>query len=252
MRWDYLVGLDLGQASDFTALAVCEEPVWVGEPPSDTTPEEGLLWSTVRRGWASIVELLPVQAEHFRRLTYLGHRPSRPPLFVRHLERVRHVSYSNIVAKVAALLRTRPLAAAETLLLVDYGGPGLPVFDQLVQAGLRPVGIGITGGGEVHVSAAGWNVPKRDLVVLTQSMLQDGRLRIASGLEHAATLTRELLDYRVRISATGHDSYDAREGQHDDLVLAVSLACWFRDFYWQHHDLQAERVRRERLQEAWA
>ncbi len=44
----------------------------------------------------------------------------------------------------------------------------------------------------------------------------------------AATLTRELLAFQVKISAeTAHDSYGAwREGAHDDLVLAVALALW--------------------------
>ncbi len=45
-------------------------------------------------------------------------------------------------------------------------------------------------------------------------------------LADAETLVRELADYRVKISASGHDSYDAREGQHDDLILAVALAAW--------------------------
>jgi hypothetical protein len=54
---------------------------------------------------------------------------------------------------------------------------------------------------------------------------------------------RELRDYRVEISeATGHDSYNARSGRHDDLVLATALAVWFRDFYWKNWDRQAERI----------
>ena len=32
---------------------------------------------------------------------------------------------------------------------------------------------------------------------------------------------------RVKVSASGHESFAAwREGTHDDLVLAVALACW--------------------------
>ena len=69
-------------------------------------------------------------------------------------------------------------------------------------------------------------MPKRDLVGVTQLLLQQQWLRIAPALPESATLTKELQDYRVKISATGHDSYDAREGAHDDLVLAVALACW--------------------------
>ena len=41
-------------------------------------------------------------------------------------------------------------------------------------------------------------------------------------------LKKELLNFRVKINiSTSHDSYEAwREGDHDDLVLAVALACW--------------------------
>ncbi len=49
----------------------------------------------------------------------------------------------------------------------------------------------------------------------------------------ADTLKRELLTFRVKINiATSHDSYDAwREGDHDDLVLAVAMACWCGERY---------------------
>ena len=45
----------------------------------------------------------------------------------------------------------------------------------------------------------------------------------------AATLVQELLNFRVTIDPrTAHDSYAAwREGMHDDLVLAVAMACWW-------------------------
>jgi hypothetical protein len=36
------------------------------------------------------------------------------------------------------------------------------------------------------------------------------------------------VNFKVKVNlATGHDSYEAwRESVHDDLVLAVALACW--------------------------
>jgi hypothetical protein len=46
-------------------------------------------------------------------------------------------------------------------------------------------------------------------------------------------LTSELKNFRVKISATGHDTYGAsadslswREAPHDDLVLALACALW--------------------------
>ena len=38
---------------------------------------------------------------------------------------------------------------------------------------------------------------------------------------------REMAEMPVKVTLTGHEQYGAwREGQHDDLVLAVALACW--------------------------
>lgn len=46
-------------------------------------------------------------------------------------------------------------------------------------------------------------------------------------------LKGELQTFEVKINPqTAHDSYLAwREGQHDDLVLAVAMACWYREQY---------------------
>ena len=56
---------------------------------------------------------------------------------------------------------------------------------------------------------------------------QTGRLKVAQDLPEAEPFVQELLHFRMQIKDTGHDSYDAwREGQHDDLLFAVALACW--------------------------
>ena len=48
-----------------------------------------------------------------------------------------------------------------------------------------------------------------------------------TGVSEAETLLQELVNYRVKIDPlTAHDSYNAREGKHDDLVLALCLAVW--------------------------
>ena len=81
----------------------------------------------------------------------------------------------------------------------------------------------------MNVSSIGYHVPKRDLVTNLQVLLQSGRLKIAGQLPESRTLTDELLNFKVKIDIrTAHDSYEAwREGVHDDLVLAVALACLY-------------------------
>ena len=57
-----------------------------------------------------------------------------------------------------------------------------------------------------------------------------------------------------RSTRTAHDSYAAetREGAHDDLVLSVSMAVWWRDdraMHWDHTIRTAQdRFRHERLE----
>jgi hypothetical protein len=172
----YHVGLDLGQAADYTALAVVE---W--------TPDA---------------------------------------LKVRHLQRFPlGTVYPAIVNAVADLMSRLPEYPA---LAVDATGVGRPVVDLLRANGLRPVAVTITGGDSATHDGMDWRIPKRDLVGAVAVGLQTGRLKIASGLPDAATLTRELLNFKVTIDPkTAHDSYSSwRESDHDDLVLAVALAVW--------------------------
>jgi hypothetical protein len=77
------------------------------------------------------------------------------------------------------------------------------------------------------------NVPKKDLVAAPLILFQDGRLLIADELPMKDTLIKELLNFRVKVNiSTKNESYEAwREGDHDDLVLATSLACWVGEKY---------------------
>ncbi len=183
----FTVGLDLGQASDFTALTILQE-----QP-----------------------------------------NPGDPVLHIRHLHRFPlATSYPRIAEYVAGLLQREPLIG-DVDLVVDETGVGRPVVDLLRRYGVNPIGITITGGDSVARDADGYRVPKRDLVAVLQVLLQQGRLKSAN-LPGAEVLQAELLNFRVTVNATtGHDSYGAgpasgwRDGEHDDLVLSVALACWY-------------------------
>jgi hypothetical protein len=136
-------------------------------------------------------------------------------------------AYPAVVADVKETLGKEPLRSAETRLAVDATGVGPPVVDMFRQAGLKPKAITITGGNTVNRDGDDYNVPKRDLVSCVQVLLQSERLKIATRLPHAATLQRELLNFKVKITLAANDTYGVwREGLHDDLVLALAMACW--------------------------
>ena len=105
------------------------------------------------------------------------------------------------------------------------------MVDSFYEHGLLPTSVTIHGGSAVTEEPAdlSFRVPKRDLVAAVQVLLQNSRLKIAPELELAPVLKKELLNFRVKIDPrTAHDSYEHwREGDHDDLVLATALACWY-------------------------
>ena len=80
----------------------------------------------------------------------------------------------------------------------------------------------------------GWLVPRAVLVSTLQVLLQSRRLQVAGSLAEAAVLARELQNFRAKIStpATGDPLLAGwREGQNDDLVLAVAIAAWEGERY---------------------
>jgi hypothetical protein len=141
-----------------------------------------------------------------------------------HLERIPlGVSYVGVVHHVARLLHRLP-AGAE--LAIDFTGVGRPVFDMFAAAGLSPTGLLITAGTAEAYDGGVLHVPKLSLISRLQALLHEGRLKIHRGLAEAPTLVRELADFRVQYTAAGSLTFNARAGKHDDLVLAVAIACW--------------------------
>jgi hypothetical protein len=60
-----------------------------------------------------------------------------------------------------------------------------------------------------------------------QMLLEQGDLRIAKAMREAGALVRELTDVRSTTRKSGRVKLGADGcGQHDDLVIAVALACW--------------------------
>jgi hypothetical protein len=206
-RW--CVGVDLGQSSDPTAIAVLENT-------------RGVLDSN----------------SAFERQCGIGNKPQVPieRIDVRHLERLPlGLSYPTVVQRVTDILGRAPLCGDDRTkpadLVIDQTGVGAAVGDIFVNAGLWPVRVSITGGSEVTGVGTWerphWHVAKTVLISTVDAMLHTGVLRFAAALSEAPAMRAELLDFRRSLSAAGRASYAARTGKHDDLVLAVAIGCWF-------------------------
>jgi hypothetical protein len=150
-------------------------------------------------------------------------------LRVRHVERMAlGTEYVEIVSRVRRVMES-PALAGRRHLTVDATGLGGPVVELLRRAGLecRLWAVSITGGRVGRAGRGLYRVPKRELVVGLQVLFEQGEIQIAEGLEYREDLVRELSGMRVKVRRSGRARYEAGgRREHDDLVSALSLACW--------------------------
>jgi hypothetical protein len=71
------------------------------------------------------------------------------------------------------------------------------------------------------------HIAKLPLISNLQILLQTRVLKIDSRLPEAAVLAKELSNYKVKVTASLNETFNAdRDSDHDDLVIALALACW--------------------------
>jgi hypothetical protein len=187
---DYTIGLDLGQAADFSAMAVLERT---------SAGEDG-------------VGLAAYAVRHLQRFP-LG---------------TAYTAIVPAVAAIASSgpLRGAPLVVDQT----GVGRAVVDMLRRSGIAGhIVPVTI-TGGHTVTLGQDGAQHVPKKELVTCLQILLQARRLKIAQALREADTLARELENYRVKITVAANEVFGAwREGQHDDLVLATALTAWWAE-----------------------
>jgi hypothetical protein len=185
---NYLLGLDLGRAQEFTALAVLERH----REPDPRDP---------------------------RRL--LSHYA------VRHLQRwPPGTPYPAIALNLAGLVARPPLEYPR--LVIDQTGVGQAVAALFrpadLKARLRPTRI--TAGHTVSLVDGVWQVARQELASILQTLLQGRRLKIAAVPEREI-LAQELAAFQVKAPTATAELVECwRERAYDDLVLALALACW--------------------------
>ena len=125
-----------------------------------------------------------------------------------------------MIERITTLVKKLPGAA----LVVDATGVGRAVLDHMAE--LNPVAVTITGGRLTSYDGRMWRVPKKALLRPLVAATESGRLKVAKGLREAEALQRELAAFQRRITERGNAAFEG-VGEHDDLVIAVALACWW-------------------------
>jgi hypothetical protein len=204
----FFIGVELGQVSDVTAIAVVQ---------SLTLPF--LRTEEIReKRWVS---LRPVyQGPDGKEVR------DHPPVnfALRHLERIpADVSYPEIVSRVESLHGQLRKPAV----VLDATGVGKAAVELFRRSNFNLSVFTLMAGDQMIQDGSSYRIPKRDVISTTQVLLQTGRLKIARSLPHAALLARELVNFHFKVGHTGpEDALDWREGPDDDLVLALAIAAW--------------------------
>ena len=196
----HIISLDLGFADKPTALAAVK-------PKTDYNAPEGV------------------------------RREVRNHFDVVHLERFEAgVGYPQIVARTKEITSDRERIDDFTLLAnIATSGPApLKLFNERL---LYPQTFVVLNGSGEGWKGAAEGVSKRTMIGAAQVMLQAERLRIANGLDLGQALFDELLNFRMKPPRTDATVEAIREKPNDDLVFAVSLACWWSDrLVWNEQD----------------
>jgi hypothetical protein len=143
---------------------------------------------------------------------------------VGHLERLAlRTPYTAQLARIFAIKNRLPRSAQ---LIMDVTGVGKALFDLAVEQNLDPIGVVIHSGFEVHRRPYDntVTVPKLRIVAELDKRLQSNDLFVHESLKDWPALRRELLNFRPEITRSGTETWNARSGEHDDLVLALGLA----------------------------
>ena len=192
----YTMGVDLGQAQDYTAVTIVET-------------------NFQRKSDMYAVDKFDVDA-------FVS------TLTVRHIERLPlQTRYTEVVDKIVRAMR-HPMLYKDCSLVVDEGQAGKPVLDMMRDQGLIPIGITITAGSNVNPSQGGFNVPKKDLVYNLVSLFLTGRIKFAKGLDYTDEIKEELKNFQMKTTRSGRETWEnSKASIHDDLVMSLALSAWY-------------------------
>jgi hypothetical protein len=199
---DVFLGLDLGKRADFSALAVLYRSLRL----EGGLPARGPMGEPLYR-W---------RCPHLRRWP-------------------RGTPYTEVVGDLKDFLARRELPDP-TRLVVDATGVGSAVVEMLRDAKLPKahlVPLTITAGGtgthrldRFAPGLVGYWVAKAELASAVQAALSGRTLKVDGDIPEVKTLAKELANFEVKVTKAANQTFEAREGEHDDLVLALALPLW--------------------------
>ena len=197
------LSVDVGKLQDYTAIAVFFEFEWREVFKSLTHPEV-------------ITNIVP-QPTGAIKYELIGLK--RLELGTPYPEQVRAV---NAIHQGLKATTREPVH-----IVLDATGVGTAVADLFREDGMNPIEIVITAGESHSTRRNGYNVGKNELISALQRVIGCGELRISAELPLAPILLEEATRMEVKQNpTTGNLTFRHRDGEKDDLVLALAQGLW--------------------------
>ncbi len=217
-----IIGIDIGQKVDPTAVCVCEIERREIEPSRMEFPKRGGLFTTS--------DMIRIPAKFTD--VYVARHIARLPLGTPYPDVARHVA--ELVDSLVRRGISRPR------IIVDSTGVGAPIVDilrealkgrsrDLIAANFTH-GDKFTQNDEYHPRQGSTaSVGKAYLVSRLQALLQTERIKLPDTAE-ARTLAKELQDYEIHVDQDANEKYGAfKVGSHDDLVTSLGWCVVYRE-----------------------
>ncbi len=212
----YLIGLDLGQAQDHSALSVVERDL-----------DDKLCTA---RYFVGHLDRFPLGTP-YTSITDFNVE-----------DRLREISIASLKLRLAEeglnpdfWNHYPPEQRAQRLVVIIDASGARGEAEHLrrkLMDVVYPVLVYITGGNEItSAQGGGYNVPKSYLKGMIQNVLGEGRISAADDLPAGEILRRELSAFRVKVTKAANEVYEANEGEHDDMVIAIGLPLWWGETY---------------------
>ena len=113
--------------------------------------------------------------------------------------------------------------------ILDVCGVGRAIADMLTAAGVKSIGIQLTGGETATRDGDTWRVSKSFVVGKFLGAWDEGRVLMPSKASFLNLFRTELLAFRGEMSSQGRARFEAAQGEHDDLIMAVAQAVWWAE-----------------------
>ena len=154
---------------------------------------------------------------------------------LRSLNRKQHVPYPVIMEWTKETFLKSEFRKDVTfapILIIDRGGPGIVIQEDLALVGIKARGITLTGGRNWSHDEGSKNltVSKSLMIDRFLGIWDSGRLQISTKASFWGLFRSELKDFRGGLNKLRQDSkYEGAIGKHDDLILSIAQATWMAD-----------------------